>query len=257
MLGDVDYSAEASASLMMYGLSSVSAATLRDKVIVLWKREDDRAFETVFVIGDRYGSLVQDILGKDLEEVGELRLVFAAPQSHRRDHISVGQLFYSSINSTLFVRMHKSSFEQANFEFVEHILSSSNVVKQWICLQSKTVNSSFLNRKLPQGVLRISSPVQNSFLASLSVFDELPQGFYLHGLSAACLNYSQTAQLAGTVLQFDVDKEDLLASANQLYAIVKAIGSTSGEQVSAELDMDVYRNWRKRVQVNDAGHLYM
>lgn len=253
---DLDYGAELSAGLMMYGLPS-SAVVPRDTIQVVWKEGYQPTYDSVFFIGDKYGSLVEDIFGKSLQEVGELKLFFARPQPHRRQQISIGHLFLSQDNKILFVNINKSSFEQAGYDFIEELLSNETGVKQWICFQAKSFNSSFLSRKAPPGILRIATSSPNSFVEPLLHFQELPQGFYLHSLAAACLNYSQTVKLPGVVLNYDADREDLPTTAKRIYDTIKAIAPSLVEEIPSTLNNDIFLAWRKRVRVDDTAHLYL
>lgn len=252
-MAEVDFAAEASAGMMMYGLPT-SPTDSQDHVRIHWKTSSHN-YDTVVVEGDRFGSIVEDSLTSETESIGEIRLHFGNPQQHRREHIAVGELIISPSLSTLFVRMNKTTFEQASFEFLSELYLPTT--KRIVFIQTKSFNSSFLNKRAPSGILRVSTGSNDELIELFNKYQELPQGYFLHSMAAATLNFAQVQQIPAAVLLYDVEKEDLPTTAASIYDISKLIGTVLGVTVSPSLNSEVYKLWRKRVTVDGTAHLYL
>ena len=252
-MAEIDFAAEASAGMMMYGLPT-SPTDSQDHIRIHWKGSSHN-YDTVVVVGDRFGSIVEDSLASDAELIGDIRLHFGNPQQHRREHIAVGELSISNSLSTLFVRMSKTTFEQASFEFLGELCPPTT--KRIVYVQTKSFNSSFLNKRAPAGILRVSTGSKDELIESFNKYQALPQGYFLHSMAAATLNSAQVQQIPAAVLLYDVEKEDLLSTATSIYDISKLISAGVGLTISPSLDSDVYKHWRKRVTVDGTAHLYL
>lgn len=249
-------------SLAVYGVSEPSVA--KDRVVVEWATESRccPTFATAIILGDRHGTLVADLLGISTDTpIGSVKLEFG-DNRYRRKSAEIGSLYFTAASSgVLIVTLSKTSFEQAGFQFLEEILPATSGVQQVLYLQNRSLNSSFLMRKLsPGGSLRLSNlskHITNSFLQPFESIPAVPEGFYAHSTAAAVLNHAQLLQLAATVLYVDIDRDDLLSVAQELFRITQHVASGLSMPLASTLDKEVYTSWRRRMMVDEIGHLYM